>query len=293
VFRIHHKKVPGFYGYTKCFLCDTLTPIIKSEDAMTTLYQALGLEGNGGVISIVGAGGKTSLMFRLAHELSGLGQSVLTTTTTKIMMPRRSQSSHVILTTSSRTLIDNAVELLKESLHISAASPRLPEHQGKIAGFSAVIIDEIRRSSCFQWILVEADGAAQKPLKVPADHEPVIPGSSNWVIAVVGLAAIGKPLQNNWVFRHARYASITGLSEGMPVTPASVVKALIHPSGIFKGCPSRGQKILFLNTAGEDHRLENGRILAEKLLEAKNEHDIGRIVIGSPLEKAAVAEHFK
>ena len=118
---------------------------------MMTLYQALGLEG-GGVISIVGAGGKTSFMFRLAHEISGLGQSVLTTTTTKIMMPRRSQSSHVILATSSRALIDNAVELLKESLHISAASPRLPEHQGKIAGFPAVFIDEIRQAGCFQWI---------------------------------------------------------------------------------------------------------------------------------------------
>ena len=259
---------------------------------MTTLCRALGLEGNG-VISIVGAGGKTSLMFRLAHDISGLGQSVLTTTTTKIMMPRRSQSSHVILTTSSRTLIGDAAELLKESLHISAASPRLPEHQGKIAGFPAVFIDEIRLSGCFQWILVEADGAAQKPLKAPADHEPVIPGSSNWVIGVVGLEAIGKPLQADWVFRHERYASITGLSEGMPVTPTSVVKAVAHPVGIFKGCPSRAQKILFLNTAGKDQRLEAGRILADKLIEAKNTHDIGRIVIGSPLEKAAVAEFFE
>ena len=259
---------------------------------MTTLYQALGLKGSG-VISIVGAGGKTSLMFRLAHEISGLDQSVLTTTTTKIMMPRRSQSSHVILTTSSRTLIDNAGELLKESFHISAASPRLPEHQGKIAGFPVEFIDEIRLSGCFKWILVEADGAAQKPLKAPADHEPVIPGSSNRVVGVVGLAAIGKPLQADWVFRHERYASITGLSEGMPVTPASVVKAVTHPAGIFKGCPSRALKILFLNTAGDNRRLETGRLLAEKLLETKNEHDIGRVVIGSPLEESAVAECFE
>jgi probable selenium-dependent hydroxylase accessory protein YqeC len=36
----------------------------------------------GGVISIVGAGGKTALMFRLARELSKDGGRVLTTTTT-------------------------------------------------------------------------------------------------------------------------------------------------------------------------------------------------------------------
>jgi probable selenium-dependent hydroxylase accessory protein YqeC len=264
---------------------------MKKKGAMATLYQSLGL-GKSGVISIVGAGGKTSLMFSLAREISGLGQSVLTTTTTKIMMPSRAQSSHVVLTTSSRLLIDNARELLKESLHISAASPRLPEHQGKIAGFPAEFIDEIRQSGCFQWILVEADGAAQKPLKAPADHEPVISASSNWVIGVVGLGVIGKPLQADWVFRPERYASITGLSEGEPVTPASVVKAVVHPMGIFKGCPLWAQKVLFLNAAGRAHRLETGKILAEKMLEDKTEHDVSRILIGSPLEEPAVAEFF-
>ena len=59
---------------------------------MTSLRQAL-LLGEGGVISLVGAGGKTSLMFRLAHELSLTGDSVLTTTTTKIYVPEPVQSS--------------------------------------------------------------------------------------------------------------------------------------------------------------------------------------------------------
>ena len=53
---------------------------------MTSLGQALML-GDGGVISLVGAGGKTSLMFKLAHELSKTGEPVLTTTTTKIFEP--------------------------------------------------------------------------------------------------------------------------------------------------------------------------------------------------------------
>jgi len=48
-----------------------------------SLYHALLLE-NGGVITIVGAGGKTSMMFQLAKVLSSAGDTVLTTTTTKI-----------------------------------------------------------------------------------------------------------------------------------------------------------------------------------------------------------------
>ena len=39
------------------------------------------------VISLVGAGGKTTLMFRLAKELVLTGEKVVTTTTTKILEP--------------------------------------------------------------------------------------------------------------------------------------------------------------------------------------------------------------
>jgi probable selenium-dependent hydroxylase accessory protein YqeC len=258
---------------------------------MRTLYQSLGLK-SGGVVSLVGAGGKTSLMFSLAHEISRIGESVLTTTTTKIMMPTRAQSGHVILTTSIRSLVDNAGELLKENRHISAASPRVPEQQGKITGFPAPFIDEVNQTGLFDWIIVEADGAAQKPLKVPAEHEPVIPGSSSWVVGVVGLMSIGQPLGSKWVFRPERFTSITGLLKGEPVTPISVVKAATHPEGIFKGCPPRVPKILFLNMAGNDHRLETGHLLADKMLETGKTHGFDRVIIGSPLETPAVTEVF-
>jgi probable selenium-dependent hydroxylase accessory protein YqeC len=253
------------------------------------LYRALGLE-KSGVVSIVGAGGKTSLMFGLAHEISGSGQTVLTTTTTKIMMPRKDQSCHVILTPSIQSLLDHARLLLKENLHICAASPGLPEYPEKIVGFQKSFIDAVGQSGLFDWIIVEADGAAQKSLKVPAEHEPVIPLSSTYVIGVVGLNAIGKPLHPEWVFRHKRYASITGLSEGLPVTLDSVVRATVHPEGIFKGSPPHAQKILFLNTAGNPHQLKNGRKLGETLLKAGVNHDIRRLVIGCPLEKETVIE---
>ena len=256
---------------------------------MTTLYRALGLE-KSGVVSIVGAGGKTSLMFSLAHEISALGQSVLTTTTTKIMMPRKDQSCHVILTQSIQSLLDRARVLLKEALHICAASPGLPEYPGKIVGFQKSFLDAVWQSGLFDWILVEADGAAQKPLKVPAEHEPVIPACSDRVIGVVGLKAIGKPLHPEWVFRHERFAAITGLSKGMPVTPDAVIRAIVHPKGLFKGCPPAALKILFLNTAGRMQRVEQGRILAEKMRGVQRGHHVRRVLIGSPLEKMTVNE---
>ena len=63
---------------------------------MISLREGLQLS-TGGVVCFVGAGGKTSLMFRLARELSAGGDSVLTTTTTKIQMLTPVQSEEVVI----------------------------------------------------------------------------------------------------------------------------------------------------------------------------------------------------
>ena len=254
---------------------------------MKTLYQSLGLEGHG-VISIVGAGGKTSLMYCLAREISGSDQSVLTTTTTNIMMPKREQAAHVILTPSIQSLLDRAAGLLIKNNHICAASARLPQHPEKIAGFEPDFIDRLKHSGLFRWILVEADGAARKPLKVPAAHEPVIPVSSRWVVGLLGLKAIGKPLEPEWVSRHERFASITGISPGHPITVDSVVQAAIHPHGIFKTTPEGARKILFLNVAGNADRWAVGKKVAQTIAASGANHNIQRVVIGSPLEGEVV-----
>ena len=48
-------------------------------------------------------------------------------------------------------------------------------------------------SSC-DVMLIEADGAKRKPLKVPADWEPVIPDFADVVVSVIGLDCLGKPI---------------------------------------------------------------------------------------------------
>ena len=68
----------------------------------------------GGVISLVGAGGKTSLMFRLAQELSAEGATVLTTTTTRIFMPGQGQSRCVILADTAEKILERAAQELNE-----------------------------------------------------------------------------------------------------------------------------------------------------------------------------------
>ena len=85
---------------------------------MVSLRQGLAL-GRKGVISLVGAGGKTSLMFRLAHELAASGETVLTTTTTKILRPTAEQSKHIVISDSPVDILKKAKEPVDVNLTLS------------------------------------------------------------------------------------------------------------------------------------------------------------------------------
>ena len=101
---------------------------------------------------MVGAGGKTSLMFRLARELVEQGDTVSTTTTTRMLMPKPEQSSRIILTDSFETMIRQSEELLKKVPHITAAL-ELKYPRKKIVGFNPVMVDKLYKADLFKWIL--------------------------------------------------------------------------------------------------------------------------------------------
>lgn len=233
----------------------------------------------GGVISLVGAGGKTTFMFRLAREASRAGQTVLATTTTKIFNPTRDQAPIRILATSASDLIRQWNALAPPPL-FTVAAVRFDPDRNKLIGFSPQTIDRIAAAGRFRWIIVEADGAARRPLKAPASHEPAIPPSSDAVVAFAGLDAIGKPLDDDHVFRAEIYARLTGLPMGDPVTPASVAALMSHPEGLFRGAPETAEKIVFLNKAEDDDRRAAGRETADRLAGFGGRVVVGKLVPG-------------
>ncbi len=267
---------------------------------MTSLRESLMLQG-GGVVSIVGAGGKTSLMYRIAHELSKAGETVLTTTTTKIHKPSKKQSTQLVVSDSLEEILSMAGALLKDDPHITAASevlntifdvrPRSSklQYRRKLVGFQPGFIDQLYKAGVFQWILVEADGAAGRPLKAPAPHEPVIPKSTGWLIGVVALDGVGKPLNDQWVFRPERFAKITGLQPGEFVSAESVATVVLHQNGIIKGPSGRALRFVFLNKADHPKRLAIGRDIAALIRSQKNS-GLKRVVIGQVLHEPPVLE---
>jgi len=65
----------------------------------------------------------------------------------------------------------------------------------------------------------------------------VIPSSCGWLVGVVGLRAVGRPLTDQWVFRPETFSRLTGIVPGATVTGEAVAAALVHEQGVLKVRP--------------------------------------------------------
>jgi probable selenium-dependent hydroxylase accessory protein YqeC len=195
------------------------------------------------VVALVGAGGKTCLMYALASELALKRPPVVTTTTTKIYPPLSHESPRLLLQSEDPDL-ESLPGLLANFGHVTVA--RSFNHDiGKLEGVSEAMVDFC--STHARLVLVEADGAAGRPIKAPALWEPVIPGCTNLVIPVVGLDCLERPATGEWVFRLDRFIAVTGTHEGDIIGPETVARLLTHPEGALKGVPTGAAIIPFLN----------------------------------------------
>lgn len=214
---------------------------------MCSVITALGLVRKG-MISFVGAGGKTTLMLKIAEELALTDDRILITTTTKIWPPDSNSSCPLIIAKSKQGLLDQAEEGFIHSRQIIAASHHCKK-TNKLIGFEPGFVDELWQSGQFNWILTEADGSARKPIKAPDDHEPVIPRQTSYLCGLIGLSALGKVVSEKYVHRSEKFAELTELPIGEYIDLAAISKLIKHKKGLFKSCPDHARTIAFLNQA--------------------------------------------
>lgn len=162
-----------------------------------------------GVTSVIGSGGKTSLLAALALELTG---TVLLTTTTHIL-----PFADVPLVTSADA--DDVSAALAESRVVCVGSQA--EKNGKLV-VPSLGIDAL--ATLADYVLVEADGARRLPLKAHATWEPVIPASSNRTIVVFGASGLGHPVSEK-VHRPEIFCELVGCTPEDPATPELVARA--------------------------------------------------------------------
>jgi probable selenium-dependent hydroxylase accessory protein YqeC len=241
------------------------------------------------IISLVGAGGKTTLMFALSRELTDHKKVVITTTTTKIFPPSSSETPFLLLSREEKEIVDFILKNRSEFDHITIASEKLVA-SNKLQGINPELVKRLSQLRPVTYVIVEADGAARRPLKAPnPEFEPVIPLSSTLVIPVVGIDALGCRLSEDNVFRSEIASKLTELPLGETVTADTIVNLILHPSGIMRGIPDRARIIPFINKIDLHADLSEARDIASKILEA-NHFQINQVVLGQAQLNPPVVE---
>lgn len=154
------------------------------------------------IIAVVGSGGKTTLIQKLARQYREEGKTVLVTTSTHMFI-----EEDTLLTEDAATII----RALNETGYVMAGVP-----EGiKIKALPAHTFEEI--SGRADVVLVEADGSRHMPLKYPNATEPVIPAQTDRILVVWGPHGLGHPLREV-CHRPQLAANCLGVSEDTVIT---------------------------------------------------------------------------
>jgi len=248
------------------------------------LSEALSLQ-PGDVVAFLGAGGKTTAMFRAAAELAGRGFRVVTTTTTLIWPPTPSQSRVVVVASDEDELLARARRALARGMHVTVASDHT--ESGKLKGVPPSVIEDLARLADF--VLVEADGARGRSLKAPADYEPVVPSQTTVAVPVVGIDAVGQPLTNEIAHRPEHVARVAGLALGGEITAATLARVLTSTDGGLKGIPSSARVVALVNKVETEAHFAPGREVARRCLESSR---LEAVLLGAVGRESPVGERW-
>ena len=137
--------------------------------------------------------------------------------------------------------------------------------------------------------VVEADGAAGRPVKAPRENEPVIPTTTSLVVAILGTDGMGKQLNDENVFQPERVSKITGIPVGEKLTDEAMAILMTHSEGIFKGAPPSSRVVAFLNKVDLPDGVTKAKNIAKKVLDKKHQK-IERIILGQLKSEPPVVE---
>jgi probable selenium-dependent hydroxylase accessory protein YqeC len=227
------------------------------------------LDARSGVVCAVGAGGKKSLLRRLAAAHPG--RVALTGTVFITHVP--DDAGFAIAVAQDADLPD-AVARLGGVPRIAYACPS--EKPDRWAGASAATIERIHREGGFAATYVKADGARMRWVKAPADDEPALPACCTTVLPLVSALAIGEPLSSRIAHRIERIGEVLGLRENEVITPAHLGRLIASPLGMMKRTEAR--RVVPVINMVDDARREAGAREAAAVALAANSR-IDRVVL--------------
>lgn len=270
------------------------------------LYHALRLPPEAlSVVTLVGAGGKTSALFRLADEAVAGGRRVVTTTTTHIFASQAEQAQARLEVTPDRVEAVDWAALeaqLAQHGHCLIWSPSSGRSAGaggdpttasptrsKRQGLPPQIVDALAARAGdlgISLIAIEGDGSRRRPVKAPASHEPVIPDCTTHLVPVAGLDGLGLPLDEPYVHRPEQVRALLQEEDASTrLTPGMLSRLLVEPYAreeqdaphVSQRPPAGARLIPLLNKADSAPSLAAARLIAQRLSQQSQPALIGAV----------------
>ena len=199
------------------------------------------------LITIVGAGGKTTTMYSLASELAYRGKRVITTTTTQIFYPEPDETDTLIVASETHALLKTIDEAWQKYCRLTVAGAVL--RTDKLAGLQPEQPYQLLMKSGADVVIVEADGARHRMIKAPAEHEPVIPLRTNVALLMISAEAINQPLSDRIAHRPEQVATVAGINVGDVLSPAVIARLMTSEQGALKHIPRAATVYLLVTHA--------------------------------------------
>ncbi|UCD38722.1 MAG: putative selenium-dependent hydroxylase accessory protein YqeC [Fidelibacterota bacterium] len=217
-------------------------------------------------VAVIGAGGKTSLLFRLGRELSRKYQKVLLTALTRMQYPVDLEP--VI---ASEVADPDLSKLFRKGAPLFLMGSR--ESDAKLAGLSVAELDLARKQADI--CLFECDGARGLSLKAHHGNDPDVPRCATHVIIVVGADAVGTSLREGLVHRPDVFKRQWGIDDDTVIGAEFVAQVVTSSRGYVSKIPQEVEHIYFVNKQ-DTHPVE-----AEQVARAIKAVSSSRTYIGS------------
>lgn len=218
---------------------------------INSLFDALNIEPYK-MISIIGGGGKTTLMFSLAKELKAKGKKVAVTTSTHIMKPSVDDITDLVIMNPDEQAVINA---FKNNTVVAFGN----DSEGKMGSPEPEFFNYIKKY--VDYVFVEADGSKRLPFKAPRDYEPVYPQENEYTIIVAGLSAIGCPIKEK-CHRANLLCNIIKKDENEILTAEDMAEVIISSKGQLKDIKNFSKVTLVLNQADDEQRIKDATEVA-------------------------------